>query len=777
MQVREAAEKCKRLVVRRGGPQVEETVAAYLASQLFPNARLERTGHSQELENNAGEFVVAVGDEGLLASLETSRKALPQSGTWAAVRLRKDGSGYLVANRPSWLYTAATVLAEDLADGQLPAEPAVLSPAFENLRPLFDYFLTQPWRVARKFDPESYVALYARLGYTHVEVNGLGTPYPLEPGVPGEVYPNFYQYCPALDQFVSSSLNRGIYPADYLSVNLAFLKRNAALARKYGLKPGLLVFEPRSVPETLFERHPMLRGARVDHPFRSLKPRYNLTLAHPAVKAHYRELIQNLLREVPDLAYINIWSNDSGAGFEHTHSLYVGRNGGAYLIREWKTHEEIAQSAAENIGDFLRLLRDAAREINPEFRVVLRTESFDNERPFLWQHFRDGLDVEGASILPAERRRQYAHPEYPEVKEVLGSVHHVSLFPEEKTEKDRLEQRGSEAHFDASLALGFQFEPLVGVSCPWLVAEKLGSLRHNAARWVAVIGGTAPPSSAPWWINNEVLRAFQTSPDFDVEDTVRRAARRWVGEDLADELVAAWRASDEAVRTYPNPNFLYSVFGAVWYRILVRPLVPNIEAVPEDERAYYERHSCNPPHNPQRVDLARDVLFELTTQERCEKSLEPFDTRCLPAATEAVKILDKALRKAEGSARAVLQDQRDRAVALKCWLRNTRNCAAWVAGVHGYLQASTEEEKSRYRRLVREMMLDEMANTQELLELWETSSTEWMPVSTLGENMFLYDENFGRHLRAKLRLMEAHLDDEPYIDPDFMWKKSVGPAT
>ncbi len=775
MKLAKAALNCKRLVTRRRGPEVEETVAAYLANRLFNQATHERT---RELPSGwEASFLVATGDENVLTALEPGHTPLPARRTWAVFRLREDGSGYLIANRKSWLYTAATFLAEDFENDEMPHEPTVLTPAFENLRPLFDYFLTQPWRVARKFDPERYVALYARLGYTHVEVNGLGTPYPLEPGVPGEVYPNFYQYCPALDQFVSSSLNRGVYPADYLATNLGYLKRNAALARKYGLEPGLLVFEPRSVPETLFERHPMLRGARVDHPFRSLKPRYNLTLAHPAVKAHYRELIQALLREVPELAYINIWSNDSGAGFEHTHSLYVGRNGGAYLIREWKTHEEIARTAANNIGDFLRLLRDAAREINPHFRVVLRPESFDNERPFLWQQFREGLDVEGASILPIESRRQYVHPLYPEIKEVLGSVHHVPLFPEEKTEKERLEERGSTAHFDMSLALGFQFEPLVGVSCPWLVVEKLQSLKQTEAEWVAVVGGTAPPSSAPWWINNEVLRAFQADPKLDVEQLIARVARRWVGAELADDLVAAWRASDEAVRTYPNPNFLYSVFGAVWYRILVRPLVPNIEAVPEAERLYYERHSCNPPHNPQRVDLARDVLFELTTQERCEQSLEPFDTRCLPAAAQAVKMLEKALSKADGAARAVLQDQRDRAVALKCWLRNTRNCAAWVAGVHGYLRATDEEQKTTYRRLVREMMLDEMANTQELLELWETSTTEWMPISRFGESMFLYDENFGKHLRTKLRLMEKHLEDEPYIDPDFMWKNSVGIAS
>ena len=41
----------------------------------------------------------------------------------------------------------------------------------------------------------------ARFGFTHVEVNGLAFPEPIEEGVEGEIYPRFYTYCPALDQF------------------------------------------------------------------------------------------------------------------------------------------------------------------------------------------------------------------------------------------------------------------------------------------------------------------------------------------------------------------------------------------------------------------------------------------------------------------------------------------------------------------------------------------------------------------------------------------------
>jgi hypothetical protein len=180
----------------------------------------------------------------------------------------------------------------------------------------------------------------------------------LETGPKGEVYPMFYTYCPALDQFVSSRLNKGLYPFYYLSANLAYLKENARLARKYGLVPGLLCFEPRSVPEEFFARYPMLRGARVDHPFRSFRPRYTMTTAHPLVREHYAEMIARLLAEVPELGFLTVWTNDSGSGFEHTKSLYVGRNGGPYLIREWKDDAEL-RVAGEHAP--FRVLRDAAR--------------------------------------------------------------------------------------------------------------------------------------------------------------------------------------------------------------------------------------------------------------------------------------------------------------------------------------------------------------------------------------------------------------------------------
>ena len=204
------------------------------------------------------------------------------------LRLSEDGAGFLTATSSSLLYGGVVNLLKRLGDEAVKKyrDGRRMDVAFDWQRSLFDFVLTQEGRIHHGRDPAAYVEQLAARGFTHVEVNGLAESHGLETGPPGEAYPMFYTYGPALDQFVSSKLNAGLYPKEWLAANLANLKANAALVVKFGLVPGLFCFEPRSVPEKFFEQYPMLRGARVDHPFRSFRPRYNMTITHPMVQAH-----------------------------------------------------------------------------------------------------------------------------------------------------------------------------------------------------------------------------------------------------------------------------------------------------------------------------------------------------------------------------------------------------------------------------------------------------------------------------------------------------------
>jgi hypothetical protein len=68
------------------------------------------------------------------------------------------------------------------------------------------------------------------------------------------------------------------------------------------------------------------------------------------------------------------------------------------------------------------------------------------------------------------------------------------------------------------------------------------------------------------------------------------------------------------------------------------------------------------------------------------------------------------------------------------------------------------------------MVLDEIENTRDLLNLWETSTTNWMILSAVGETTFIYYKNFGEQLKRKITLMKGHENDVPYVDPDFQWR-------
>ena len=121
------------------------------------------------------------------------------------------------------------------------------------------------------------------------------------------------------------------------------------------------------------------------------------------------------MREVPDLGFLDVWTNDSGSGFEHTKSLYVGRNGGAYMIREWKDDAAIAKTAGDaRRSQFFGLLRDAARAVNPDFRVITRLESFYGEHETVWAGLGDGIDVETTSLIARGWEMPYRHPRYPD---------------------------------------------------------------------------------------------------------------------------------------------------------------------------------------------------------------------------------------------------------------------------------------------------------------------------------------------------------------------------
>lgn len=612
-----------------------------------------------------------------------------------------------------------------------------MAPTFLWLRNLSD-FLVGSLRNARHFDREAFMQQLARQGFSHVSINGLGVPQPFESGPPGDVYSCFYDYSPDLDQFVSTPLLKDYYPQTYLDANLRLLKQHAALARKHGLIPGLHINSPRSMPEAFWEKYAFLRGARIDHPRESFRPRYTLAMAHPVTQEHYRALVRNIMAEVPEIGFMHLWTNDSGAGFEFVSSLYAGRNGGPYLIREWKNDQEIARAAGKNVLTYYHLLRDEARKVNPDFRLVCDLGPFDAERPTIIEGLGNGIDA--------------------------GRFGYFE-FADKKEEQQQLEAVGALRHATLDLAAG----NVIGAPFPRLVLERLRQARAQGIRHV--LAHVAPNSLAPYDINGEVLRSFQLQEGNDLEAVLADCAERWVGKSHAGALIRLWDLSDAAVRGLP-PGVPYATFAFPWFRLWVRPFAPNIDAIPESDRAYYERFLVATFNNPNRIDLNNDMMWNFLTVAEAEEKRNILDTATLRPLSEAIAESASTLQNLPSGAQEwkVFQDQHDRLVAMRCFYATLRNLVAWIASVHGYGQTSDPVLRKTYKAGVHEMIDLELENTKTLLTLWKTSGTDFMPVSTIGETEHCYGENFGELLQKKITLMERHRNDEPFVDPNYMWR-------
>ncbi len=717
---------------------VDRTVAEEIRRDLAPQADIKAAG--PDGGSSKGVFRIAIADEKFLVG--PSPDTLQKTGgkSWMFFKLAPDGSGELTTSAPHLLYALYTLLKEDWLglDAGGFENGKVVVPRFSRLEG-GDNYLANPKRVAAGYDAERSVRELARLGFSHVPVNALAKDMPAEQGPPGEIYYRFYYFSPDLDQFVETPLNAGAYSPEYLEANLTLLKENARLAVKYGLTPGLNISSPRSVPDVVLEKYPYLRGARVDHPFRSYRPRYTLTLSHPAVRWHYAELMRRLMREVPELGYIYLWTNDSGSGFEYTASLYAGRNGGAYLVREWKSHEAIAKAAAENVLRYFRTLRDAAAETRPDFRLLFNLFSFSNEEEFILDGLSEGLDL---WIAPKE----------------------LDDSPRGRRLKS-LPAKGSQIFTTTRLQNNF----LLGIPSPWLAADEVRGL--TAAGFDKAQVTVDPAPLAPYDINRDVLRALNFDPAADVDAIVSAAAARLVGRSGAPALVKAWRLCDTAVRGFP-PIGLYgdNNWGFPWYRLLVRPFAPDIERIPEAERAYYEKYMTVTFNNPNLVDLGTDILWTLMTRDQADAVVAQADQRTWKPLDEAIGVLKDSVQSAKGDAREVFVDQLDRLRALRCYFRTLRNTAAWVAGVHGYIETKDPAERDRRLTLVRAMVDDEVGNARALAALFEASKTRFMPIDPTGETFNMYGTNLPELIRRKVALMEKHRNDEPRIDPNFMWR-------
>jgi hypothetical protein len=470
------------------------------------------------------------------------------------------------APTPRALYQGVLVLEDNLAARPVVSDSfkEIVNFPFKDRYLVWDVNLTGQNKMANGFNLENHIREAVRLGYSGVECNRFVGMELLQQHSPEDSYPWYTYWGPSMDQFVSSPLFEGVYPKEYLDRNLADLKHVVEVVESFGLKPIFMGYEPRYVPEKFFEKHPELRGPRVDHPLRSIEKRYSLCTDRPEVLDHYRTLARRLSEEVPGIVEMHIIFHDSGAGFCWFDALYSGKNGPEYCkdipmeVRMKKFFGAIQQGFKDN-G------RNIPIVAQPHGSSLSDVDAFLSGTP---------NDIS----MTAGNWTSWTLSSY----DPIG----IDLHILEQAKKEGRRTLYYQQHFT-----GFDVAPTTEYPLPYYLASRLKRAQNLNVDVLTTLGGIVSPPVKKQSGMQEVYRQFLMAPETNESELVSKVALKLGGEKGGQLLELIWKDIDAA--TKENNGNLGFGLGTEYAsrRTLVRPLVPDAPALLPAERDYWLRYT------------------------------------------------------------------------------------------------------------------------------------------------------------------------------------------
>jgi len=601
--------------------------------------------------------------------------------------------------------------------------------------------LREPWST-QPDEVERYCAEAEKFRATHVIVNIL--PDSFHPSLleqPDNPYVRFATWGPSLDQFTSSRLNRDVYPEQLLRRNRKALMRLVEIVRSHGLKPMLLVGEPRFQPERFFDKYPHLRGPRVDNTNASLSPLYSPCTDQPEVQEHYREMMKNMMTLVPDLEGMIFYSGDSGTGFCHSEGLYPGSNGPKYC-------RDIP--APKRMSNFLTLLLESAQATNPEFRVFVFHYIGGKERKEILEKTSKQITAIAAGYFVAGGFEDcYAMYQYG------MKIDDVGYDRAREERKDMmmksiasLQRVGKSSIAPSQGPVEEWLLPLRTVPYPFQALEIIDILNDMDTDEILFYGSFADPADVPYEANRGVIQRYLQRNGDDIDGTVCSVAEDWVSSAHRDTLVEAWRLCDRAYRE--RPLWMHSFGTSLTY--CIGPLVPNLSALSADEKNYY--YSA--------ADAVGDMIptFDKLSKLRKDEDhrtwmLRRYETHAFPGLEKAGQLLAEEAGKSTGDARACLESQKRQIGSFRWYLRSQYN---WLDAGRYFAPG---EGTPGFERSLAEIIDDEIANTRHLREL-VNGHVEALFVDTGDHFRSVYENNeqMMNALEQRIQLMESHKDDK-----------------
>ena len=386
------------------------------------------------------------------------------------------------------------------------------------------------------------------LGATHVLVTD-GLPLATWEMDPEDPYPMWFVHHASLLKIFPPKEIQPYVDMKYAARLSAILGKRCEVLRKYGLKAIWSANEPAVMPEAFFTAHPELRGPRIDQPNRSRKPYFAPSVDEPEMLRIYRESMQLLLKQCPEVEIFNWVTTDAGSGFDWTPSLYSGINGNSnYRDRP----------VADRVAGFLINAQQAAREAGHTIEINLNPIA-----PRQWMIPTFSPDVLQAIVRELPRGLAVEGREGPDGRRfATGST-------------------GSSG--------GGTFYPVVGIVVPSISGGTSQALQENGgapARVVINLGDSAVID-----FNYRLLKATRGTPMHTLVERVtalRAFAVSQAGEAQADNLMESWSALNDVQRNLEVLDFGGMLrFGHVLNRWVTRPMVPYPEELSASEKKDY----------------------------------------------------------------------------------------------------------------------------------------------------------------------------------------------
>ena len=589
-------------------------------------------------------------------------------------------------------------------------------------------------RTAAEF--EVLAAQAARLksrGRVEVGISSLAerTVSDIPPG--GSSWHDYTTCLPALEKFFPNPDLQPFVDAEHVRRNQQLLREKLPILRRHTLAAAAQFHVPWILPDAFFEKHPRLRGPRIDHPRRSRRAAFAMCVDTDAGRAFYAEMFAQFARQVGELSGVHLLTNDAGGGLCWADWQYIGPNGPAHCR---------GRGVGERVRDLIDAMRGGAdhRDIDFDLRGNFSDAELTAMQPYHDEHF-SARPQHGA--MP----RQVALGPYID-NPVLGIFNPIDILKKLERVRDPAVTRVI-LDFSANYSRGHE------------LPEVSQQIIEFADAWFA------EPQPSGGVMNRTKF--------------LRKMCAKWVGEDQADALLEALHDMHDAFayRAATVPLFTANYVG-VSMRHITRPLVAIPEKLTAEEEAYWLPHVFNPRLEEARRDYIDFHGSRLTGPRGLDDGPNP---RIGEIATFGARLNDVANRlesldRAGGTGAEIF---RRMATSLRIYASILRSCGNFYAvqrirdrNLEVFAAPPRTPPKvadwhgSQDLQLLYEFQRDELDNTTALIELLRGDGIRQILTAPRpeDEDPFLLGPDLLSDLEKKREITVRHWQDaEEFLPP------------